>query len=247
MQQKNPGRTLVLWIIVAHLFMGMVAYEWLPVSFRGSWIFILILLISGAFLKVGASLIVGLIAFVGVAVYFLLDLGAQTHIERQLLLLFIIPLIPLFLSAVRHNIEINVQKYRDIQSYDRNYRRDIFPLSALKYFQRSFFKLLDHHHIQDYEVFEIRILNRSLIKEMLGDDVWKTTQNEMIKILSQHHPQEIVFQFADDDLETIYSIVIRKQKTDEDPDFIKKLKQIMTLRLEVEYKVIQIPPEEEIT
>lgn len=47
---------------------------------------------------------------------------------------------------------------------------------------------------------------------MLGDDVWKTTQNEMIKILSQHHPQEIVFQFADDDLETIYSIVIRKQK-----------------------------------
>ena len=28
---------------------------------------------------------------------------------------------------------------------------------------------------------------------MLGDDVWKTTQNEMIKILSQHEPNEIVF------------------------------------------------------
>ncbi|EOZ0773878.1 hypothetical protein ACQJOY_003765, partial [Acinetobacter baumannii] len=28
MQQKHPGRTLVLWIIAAHLFMGMVAYEW---------------------------------------------------------------------------------------------------------------------------------------------------------------------------------------------------------------------------
>ena len=55
-------------------------------------------------------------------------------------------------------LKINVQKYRDIQSYDRNYRRDIYlSLSALKYFQRSFFKLLDHHHIQDYEVFEIRI------------------------------------------------------------------------------------------
>ncbi len=48
-------------------------------------------------------------------------------------------------------------------------------------------------------------------------------------------------------LKTIYSIVIRKQKTDEEPEFIKKLKEIMTLRLEVEYKVIQIPPEEEIT
>ncbi|MEX7523127.1 hypothetical protein AB0863_013475, partial [Acinetobacter baumannii] len=160
----------------------------------------------------------------------------------QLLLLFIIPLIPLFLSAVRHNIEINVQKYRDIQSYDRNYRRDIFPLSALKYFQRSFFKLLDHHNVQDYEVFEIRILNRSLIKEMLGDDVWKTTQNEMIKILSQHEPNEIVFQFADDDLENIYSIMIRQQKTEEDPVFLKKLKEITTLRLEVEYKIVPIPP-----
>ncbi|MFX9003597.1 hypothetical protein ABTN42_18905, partial [Acinetobacter baumannii] len=27
---------------MVHLFMGMVAYEWLPVSFRGSWIFILL-------------------------------------------------------------------------------------------------------------------------------------------------------------------------------------------------------------
>lgn len=98
--------------------------------------------------------------------------------------------------------------------------------------------------MQDYEVFIIRILNRSLIKEMLGDDVWKTTQNEMIKILSQHEPNEIIFQFADDDLENIYSIVIRQEKIGEEPDFIKKLREIMTLRLEVEYKVIVIPPEE---
>ena len=46
---------------------------------------------------------------------------------------------------------------------------------------------------------------------------------------------------------SIYSIVIRKQKMDEEPDFIKKLREIMTLRLEVEYKIIQIPPEEETT
>lgn len=56
---------------------------------------------------------------------------------------------------------------------------------------------------------------------MLGDDVWKTTQNEMIKILSQHETNEIVFQFADDDLENIYSIMIRQQKTEEDPVFLK--------------------------
>lgn len=66
----------------------------------------------------------------------------------------------------------------------------------------------------------------------------------MIKILSQHEPNEIIFQFADDDLENIYSIVIRQEKIGEEPDFIKKLREIMTLRLEVEYKVIVIPPEE---
>lgn len=61
---------------------------------------------------------------------------------------------------------------------------------------------------------------------MLGDDVWKTTQNEMIKILSQHEPNEIVFQFADDDLENIYSIMIRQQKTEEDPIFLKIKKKL---------------------
>ncbi|MFH4134727.1 hypothetical protein WAI79_20165, partial [Acinetobacter baumannii] len=30
----------------------------------------------------------------------------------------------------------------------------------------------------------------------------------------------------------------------QEPDFIKKLREIMTLRLEVEYKIIPIPPEE---
>lgn len=56
---------------------------------------------------------------------------------------------------------------------------------------------------------------------MLGDDVWKTTQNEMIKILSQHQPNEIVFQFADDDLENIYSIMIRQQKLNKNLNLLK--------------------------
>lgn len=97
----------------------------------------------------------------------------------------------------------------------------IFSLSALWNISSVAFKLLDHHNVQDYEVFAIKILNRSLIKEMLGDDVWKTTQNEMIKILSQHQPNEIVFQFADDDLENIYSIMIRQQKLNKNLTLLK--------------------------
>ncbi len=47
------------------------------------------------------------------------------------------------------------------------------------------------------------------------------TQNEMIKILSQHQPNEIVFQFADDDLENIYSIMIRQQKLNKNLTLLK--------------------------
>lgn len=87
--QKNPAPALVLWIIAAQVFMGIVAYEWLPASYRGSWIFLLMLLISGAFLNIGSALQVGLIAFISMTVYFSLDLANQTYIERQLLLLFV--------------------------------------------------------------------------------------------------------------------------------------------------------------
>lgn len=58
------------------------------------------------------------------------------------------------------------------------------------------------------------------------------------------NPTKIVFQFADDDLENIYSIMIRQQKTEEDPIFLKKLKEIKTLRLEVEIQIVPLPPEE---
>ncbi|SUU23279.1 Uncharacterised protein [Acinetobacter haemolyticus] len=53
--QKNPAPALVLWIISAHIFMGVVAYEWLPATYRGSWIFLLLLVIAGAYLNIGMA------------------------------------------------------------------------------------------------------------------------------------------------------------------------------------------------
>lgn len=54
--QKNPAPALILWTITAQIFMGIVAYEyeWLPTCYRGSWIFLILLLIAGAFLNIGA-------------------------------------------------------------------------------------------------------------------------------------------------------------------------------------------------
>ncbi len=103
--QNNPAPALILWIVSSQLFMGVVAYEWLPATYRGSWVFLVILLIVGAFLNVGLALVLGLIAFISMAIYFSLDLANQTYIERQLLLLFVIPIAPIFMSAIRHNIQ----------------------------------------------------------------------------------------------------------------------------------------------
>lgn len=37
--QNNPASALILWTIAAQIFMGIVTYEWLPASYRSSWIF----------------------------------------------------------------------------------------------------------------------------------------------------------------------------------------------------------------
>ena len=52
--QNNTASALILWTIAAQIFMGIVAYEWLPASYRSSWIFLILLLVAGAFLNIGA-------------------------------------------------------------------------------------------------------------------------------------------------------------------------------------------------
>ncbi|KXZ74787.1 hypothetical protein AVENLUH8758_00727 [Acinetobacter venetianus] len=216
--------------------MGIIAYEWLPATYRGSWIFLLLLLIAGAFLNVGLALILGLVAFVSMAVYFALDLANQTYIERQLLLLFVIPMAPIFMSAVRHNIQNALKTYRDIQSYDRNYQHDILPLTALNHFQVELRKLLKLTQKDHYKVFSIHITNTVLIREMLGEDIWKETQNKIMEILSSDQ-DSVIYHFISEELSEIRSIVIHENKSDDDlspPLFVQRLQELSVLKLQIE-------------
>ncbi|WP_333663482.1 hypothetical protein [Acinetobacter sp.] len=242
--QKNPAPALVLWIILAQVFMGIVAYEWLPATYRGSWILLLILLISGAFLNIGMALILGLVAFVGMAVYFSFDLANQTYIERQLLLLFVIPITPIFLSAIRHNIQNALKSYRAILSYDRNYQHDILPLTALNHFQVELRKLLKLTHKDHYTVYTTHINNALLIREMLGEDVWKETQNQIMVILSTDH-DNVIYHFINEQLSEIRSIVIHEAKPADDqspPQFIQELQALSVLKLQIEHHKESLPP-----
>ncbi|RZF53728.1 hypothetical protein EXE30_07065 [Acinetobacter halotolerans] len=233
--QKNPAPALVLWIISAQVFMGIVAYEWLPATYRGSWIFLLILVIAGAYLSVGKALILGLVMFISIAVYFFLDLANQTYIERQLLLLFVAPTAPIFFSAIRHNIQNALASYRAIQSYDRNYQHDILPLTALKHFQDQLKKLLQLTHKDRYEVVSIKISNTILIREMLGEDIWKETQNKIMEILSTER-DSVIYHFINEELSEIKSIVIHEENNIDNspPLFIQQLQELTVLKLKIE-------------
>ena len=248
MQQKLAP-TLVLWIILAQIFMGIVAYEWLPETYRGGWILLLLLVMSGVFLNIGMALILGLVAFLSIAVYFSFDLTNQTYIERQLLLLFVIPIAPIFLSAIRHNIQNALRTYRAIQSYDRNYQHDILPLTALNHFQVELRKLLKLTHKDHYTVYTTHINNALLIREMLGEDVWKKTQNQIMTILCTDH-DNVIYHFINEQLSEIKSIVIHENKPADDqtsPQFIQELQALSVLKLKIEHHTETLPPVMEVT
>ena len=243
MQQKLAP-TLVLWIILAQIFMGVVAYEWLPETYRGGWILLLLLVMSGVFLNIGMALILGLVAFLSMAVYFSFDLTNQSYIERQLLLLFVIPIAPIFLSAIRHNIQNALRTYRAIQSYDRNYQHDILPLTALNHFQVELRKLLKLTHKDHYTVYTTHINNALLIREMLGEDVWKKTQNQIMTILCSDH-DNVIYHFINEQLSEIKSIVIHENKPADEqtpPQFIQELQALSVLKLKIEHHMETLHP-----
>lgn len=242
--QKNPAPALVLWIILAQIFMGIVAYEWLPETYRGGWILLLLLVMSGVLLNIGMALILGLVAFLSIAVYFSFDLTNQSYIERQLLLLFVIPIAPIFLSAIRHNIQNALRTYRAIQSYDRNYQHDILPLTALNHFQVELRKLLKLTHKDHYTVYTTHINNALLIREMLGEDVWKKTQNQIMTILCTDH-DNVIYHFINEQLSEIKSIVIHENKPADDqtpPQFIQELQALSVLKLKIEHHMETFHP-----
>ena len=243
MQQKLAP-TLILWIILAQIFMGIVAYEWLPETYRGGWILLLLLVMSGVLLNIGMALILGLVAFLSIAVYFSFDLTNQSYIERQLLLLFVIPIAPIFLSAIRHNIQNALRTYRAIQSYDRNYQHDILPLTALNHFQVELRKLLKLTHKDHYTVYTTHINNALLIREMLGEDVWKKTQNQIMTILCSDH-DNVIYHFINEQLSEIKSIVIHENKPADEqtpPQFIQELQALSVLKLKIEHHMETFHP-----
>lgn len=233
--KNHHVQTIFYWIILTIVFTGIVGYEWLPSGYRGSWLFILALIILGGFLRFSTALIVGIFAFIAVAIYFLLDLKISITLHRQILLLFIVIFAPLFLSAVRHNL---LSTYKDNKVQDKfikAYRKGILPFSNWEDFQTEFSKTNEYSALPHYEIIVCTIKNYALIIEMLGSDEWIQIQNKILLALQQKSDAAI-YHFSNETLSEISSIVIRSTASETElPLYIQELKQLQNIHLEIEY------------
>ena len=228
-------KTVLYWIVLSIFFIGIVGYEWLPTGYRGSWLFIILLIISGAFVKFKHAIFIGLGAFSLVSIYFLFDLTNTSTIERQILLLFTVTFSPLFLSAVRYNLLSNYFNNKAANNFNIDYSTSVFPIETWEKVTIQLLKMLPFLSSQNYEVINIKIKNRQLIIEMLGESIWMKTQNKILDLLI-HHSDDATYLFADKNITEIKCVIFRKKPDSNNlPEFIQEICNIPGLDVDTQY------------
>ncbi len=227
-------KTIIGWVIACVVFIGLLGYEWMPEYLRGGWIFYLLLVISGGFLEIGLALIVGTIAFIGSAFYLLYKLNLGLPAEKQALMLFLSPIAPLWLSAVKHNLGLRQSASKALMLFRAKSDIHVLDLDACEDFMRRLDVLSRHGGREGYRLIDIAVKNHDLITEMLGEQVWQKTRLQMLAIFEASANQAI-FHFADDELTEFRCIDLEHAPDDmAEPEFLRQLRAIVELKLEVE-------------
>lgn len=230
-------KTVLYWIVLSIFFIGVIGYEWLPTGYRGSWLFILTLIISGAFVRFKHAIFIGLGAFFLVSFYFIFDSTSASTIQRQILLLFTVTFSPLFLSAVRYNLLSNHFNTKAVNRFNVDYSTNILPVETLEQVTTQLVKMLPFFNCPHYEVINLKIKNHQLILEMLGNDTWTKIQNEILDLLL-HQTDDATYIFADKNFTEIKCILFRKNPSQNNPPkFIQEIINISGLNTEVSYTV----------
>ncbi|PVZ85242.1 hypothetical protein C9426_20390 [Serratia sp. S1B] len=217
-------------------YLGLIAYEWLSTGFRGGWILVIFMMLLGAFLRFSVAVVVGILSFILLIIYFLFDFNHFVfNIGRQLLLLFILPFAPLFLSAFRDILNSNRQTDKILDNYRLHLANNLLPIGTFKTTELQIHKLLKHHHIEAYETLSIRISNHALLRDMLNVEEWKAVQNQILAVLHQDHESSILY-FTDARMSLIKSIIIHVDEQNVTPHILEQLHQIPNLKLHIEQK-----------
>jgi hypothetical protein len=73
---------------------------------------------------------------------------------------------------------------------------------------------------------------------MLGEDIWKETQNKIMEILTTDQ-DSVIYHFISEELSEIRSIVIHENKSDDDlsaPLFVQRLQELSVLKLQIDHQ-----------
>ncbi|SHE39619.1 hypothetical protein SAMN02745117_00231 [Lampropedia hyalina DSM 16112] len=226
-------KTIIGWMLVCLAVTGLLAYEWIPEHLRGGWIIYLLLLASGAVLRVGQAVILGLMAFVFTALYMFYKASMGLPIEQQTLMLVLNPAAPLWLSAIYHNLQL--RRVASSALLELNQRTDVLTLNmaASAHFMLHLDILCRRSGTKGYRVIDVVVTNHLLILDMLGDQVWQSARLRMLEVLEQH-ADDAVFVFAENGLTHLRCLQVTQFPEDEtEPLFVQRLRGIKELILQV--------------
>lgn len=226
-------KTIIGWMLVCLAATGLLAYEWIPQHLRGGWIIYLLLLASGAVLRVGQALVLGMLAFVFTGLYMFYKASMGLPIEQQTLMLVLNPAAPLWLSAIYHNLQLRRGASTALQELIQ--RTDVLTLNmaASAHFMLHLDILCHRSGTRGYRVIDIEVTNHLLILDMLGEQVWQSTRLRMLEVLEQH-ADDAIFVFAENGLTRLRCLQIGPFPEDEtEPVFVQRLRSIKELILQV--------------
>ena len=76
---------------------------------------------------------------------------------------------------------------------------------------------------------------------MLGEHEWLVRKNQILQVLATKN-EAAVYHFASENLDEIRSIVFRQNAVEnQEPMFIQALKEIESLKLDIQYQLIETP------
>lgn len=233
---KRTNQSIIFLPIMTVIYLGLISYEWLSTGFRGSWVLIILMVLLGAFLRFSVAFIIGILSFVLVIIYLLFDFNNFIfNIGRQLLLLFILPFAPLFLSAFRDILSSINKTDKILDSYRLYLSNNVLPIGTFKSTEQQIHKLLKYQKIDAYETLHIKIGNHQLLRDMLNVDEWKAVQNQIIEIVHQEHGSSVLY-FTYARMYFIKIIIIHVAEQNATPQILEQLYQIPNLKLQVEEK-----------
>ena len=230
-------KTITGWAIACIVFIGLLGYEWIPEYLRGGWIFYLLLVISGAFMQIGTSLIVGIVAFLGTAAYLSYKLNLGLPSEKQTLMMFLTPLAPLWLSAIKHNLDLRKEASGLLIKFHQKSDFHVFTKDAFDDFVKKMDSICRSKGIESYRIIKVNIENQEIIEQVLGEQAWQRSRLNILSAFECSIDNEI-FHFGNHEFNEFCCVDMQfPAGSTEAPMFLQKLSTIPELKLNISYEI----------